>query len=84
MFFIDDNTGNEKYKIPFCVHLGLNYGNVYDKKQNTITEELVKKVGAKYQPQAYNVSLKTLANKKITSELGFEFGKFKPLIEWFM
>lgn len=84
MFFIDDNTGNEKYKIPFCVHLGLNYSNVYDKEQNTITEELIKKVGAKCPPQAYNLSLRTLTNKKITSELGFEFGKFKPLIEWFM
>ena len=84
MFFLDDNAGNEKYKIPFCVHLGLNYSNVYDSEQDTITEELVEKVGAKIPPQAYNLSLKTLTKKEITENLGFEFGEIKPLIEWFM
>lgn len=84
MFFLEDNNGNEKYKIPFCLNLGLNYSNVYDKSQDTITNELVEKLDAKYPPQAYNLSLKTLTNKEITKQLGFEFGEFKPLIEWFM
>lgn len=84
MFFIDDNSGNEKYKIPYCVNLGLNYAKVYDKETKTITEELVKKSGLDVKPQAYNISLKTITKKEITSELGFEFGEYKPLIEWFM
>lgn len=84
MFFLDDNNGNEKYKIPYCVNLGLNYSNVYDKNKKTITDELVEKSGFSVKPQAYNISLKTLTKKEITENLGFKFGDFKPLIEWFM
>ncbi len=84
MFFLDDNEGNEKYKIPSCVNLGLNYSNVYDKELKTITDKLYEKSGIKFPPQAYNLSLKTLSKKEITSNLGFEFGEFKSLIEWFM
>ena len=84
MFFIEDNKDGEKIKIPFCVHLNLNYSNVFDKEQNMITDELVEKVGAKIPPQAYNLSLKVLTNKDVTTKLGFEFGEIKPLIEWFM
>ncbi|MBR2525541.1 YkgJ family cysteine cluster protein [bacterium] len=84
MFFVDEANGSEKYKIPFCVNLGLNYSNVYDKDSKTVTEEAAKIIGAEIPPQAYNLSLKTLTKKEITEHLGFEFGEIKPLVEWFM
>ena len=84
MFFLEDNKGNEKYKIPFCVHLGLNYSNVYDEDLKTITEELCEKSGIEFPPQAYNLSLKRLTEKGITNNLGFEFVEIKPMIEWFL
>ncbi|MBR1942131.1 YkgJ family cysteine cluster protein [bacterium] len=84
MFFIEDNEGNEKYKVPYCVNLGLNYANVYDTEAKTVTEEAWKNSGIDVLPQAYNLSLKTLTNLDITSNLGLEFKNIKPLIEWFM
>ena len=84
MFFTEDKDGKEKYKIPYCVNIGLNYSNVYDTTLKTVTDELWEKSGIKTPPQAYNLSLKTLTNKNITQELGFEFGEIKPLIDWFM
>ena len=84
MFFIEDNDGDEKYKIPYCVNLNLNYSKVYDKNLKTITDELIEKSGINIKPHVYNISLKTLTKKEITKNLGFQFGEFKPLIEWFM
>ncbi len=84
MFFMEDKDGKEKYKMPACAEIGLNYSKVYDKSTKKISEEAVNKMQTNTPPQAYNLSLKSLTKKEITQNLGFEFGEIKPLIEWFM
>lgn len=83
LFFVDDKEGKSKNKIPHCVHLGLNYSNVYDKSTGTISSELWEKTGIKNEPVAYNLSLKTLLNNGVTKELELKFGEEKALIDWF-
>ncbi len=82
MFFMDNNGKNEN-KIPACVHLGLNYSNVYDKETNMISSDMWQKTGIKNPPLAYNISQKVLLNNIMTEPLGFEFGETKALIDWF-
>jgi len=84
MFFIEDTKDKEpKNKIPFCVHLGLNYSNIYDEETKTLSDEKMKALGIEQEPLAYNLSLKTLFNNDITKNLDFEFGEVKALIDWF-
>ncbi|MBR1907352.1 YkgJ family cysteine cluster protein [bacterium] len=84
MFFIDDENSIEpKNKIPYCVHLGLNYSNIYDAETDLLSEDKMKALGITQKPLAYNLSLKTLFNSEITKNLGFEFGEVKALIDWF-
>lgn len=81
MYFVKDENGNSKNKGPNCVHLGLNYSNVYD-EQGVISPELWKKSGIKTEPVAYNIGLKFLTNNVMTNNLELEFGYIKPLIDW--
>ena len=84
MFFVEDAKENEpKNKIPFCVHLGLNYSNIYDEETKMLSDEKMKALGITQEPLAYNLSLKTLFNNEITRNLDFEFGEVKALIDWF-
>ena len=83
LFFITDKDGNTRNKIPNCVHLGLNYNNVFDKALNTLSPELWEKSGIKEEPVGYNISLKALQKNVMTEELQLEFGKVKALIDWF-
>ena len=84
MFFVvDEKTKEEKNKVPFCVHLGLNYSNIYDEKTKVLSLEKMKALGIEQEPLAYNLSLKTLLNNDITKNLDFEFGEVKTMIDWF-
>lgn len=84
MFFIlDEKTKEEKNKIPFCVHLGLNYSNIYDEKTKVLSLEKMKALGIEQEPLAYNLSLKTLLNNEIAKNLDFEFGEVKTMLDWF-
>jgi len=84
MFFVEGVKDEEpKNKIPFCVHLGLNYSNIYDEKTKTLSDEKMKELGITQEPLAYNLSLKTLFNNEITQNLDFEFGKVRAMIDWF-
>lgn len=83
MFFYEDENGESKSKAPKCMNIGLNYSNVYDAKNKTISLELWEKSGIKTEPIAYNLSLKFLLNNVLTKELGLEFGEEKALIDWF-
>lgn len=84
MFFVEDAKENEpKNKIPFCVHLGLNYSNIYDEETKMLSDEKMKALGITQEPLAYNLSLKTLFNNEITKNLDFEFGEVKAMIDWF-
>ncbi len=84
MFFIEDDKTNEpKNKIPFCVNLGLNYSNIYDKETKTLSDVKMYELGIEQEPLAYNLSLKTLLNNDIAKNLDFEFGEVKTMIDWF-
>lgn len=83
MFFIEGKNGESKNKIPYCVHLGLNYSNIYDEKTDMLSEEKMKALGIKQKPLAYNLSQKILFDYEITKNLGFDFGEVKAMIDWF-
>lgn len=82
LFFETDKEGNSKQKIPHCVHLGLNYSNIYDKEKKHLSPELWKKSGIKNEPVAYNISQKAILKSDVAKELGLEFGESKALINW--
>lgn len=85
LFFVEEKEGSHNgNKIPYCVHYGLNYSNIYDPETGTLSDEKMKDLGIEQEPIAYNLSLKTLLRKEITHNFDFEFGEVKPLIDWFM
>ena len=83
LFFVEEN-GVQKNKIPYCVHYGLNYSNIYDPETGTLSDVKMAELGIKQEPLAYNLSLKSLFRKEITDNFDFEFGEVKALIDWFM
>ena len=84
MFFVEEKDGTHRNKIPFCVHYGLNYSNIYDEETKTLSDKKMKELGLTQEPLAYNLSLKTLFKKELTDNFDFEFGEVKALIDWFM
>ena len=83
MYFMRDENGDSRNRIPHCVNLGLNYSNVYNKSEKMISQELWEKSGIKNEPVAYNLSQKALLKNGVTEELELEFGETKALIDWF-
>lgn len=84
MFFEEQKDGTHKNKIPYCVHYGLNYSNIYDEETKTLSDEKMKALGLTQEPLAYNLSLKTLFKKELTDNFDFEFGEVKALVDWFV
>ena len=74
IYFRKDNTP----KIPFCVDLGLNYAEVYDKEK----DELVKFSEDGTEPLAYNIDRRTLRDKENEELFDIYFGEDKAMIEW--
>ena len=81
-FFCDEN-GKENYQIPYCVHFGLNYSEVFDAEKDTISKEKWHKSGIEVEPNSYNLGLKYLLDNEISYGLNLNFGKQKSLIDWF-
>lgn len=73
----------EKAKIPFCHSNGLNYSNVVDDENMTISQEKYLALKEEKRPLAYNINYKFLTSEKVENEYGFKFGDKKPLIDWF-
>lgn len=84
LFFVEEKDGKQRNKIPYCVHYGLNYSNIYDEETETLSDEKMKALGIEQEPIAYNLSLKTLLKKELTKNFDFEFGEVKAMIDWFM
>ena len=76
---------NEKreIKIPFCVEQGLNYSAVYDKDKDILSMEKFCSGGFKHEPLSTNLSPEFLKSKVGEDILGLNFGKEKPLLDWF-
>lgn len=65
-------------KMPFCIELGLNYANAYDKESGLLT----KCAEDGTEPSAYNIDRRTLRNKEMEDLFDIFFGEDKSLIEW--
>jgi len=71
-----------KINMPFCQSLGLNYSKVYNKEKKMIDENLVKDLGYKNTPKAYQIDLKTLMSKDLFEDVVLDFGEVKSLVDW--
>ena len=65
-------------KIPFCVDMGLNYAEVYNSTDSTITGNSSTGI----EPVAYNIDRSFLISESIENDFDIYFGDDKPLIEW--
>lgn len=74
-----DDEGKEKFYIPCCASMGLNYSNVYDTQKSIISSEMYAKSGITEEPLSYNIGLKYLLKSELAQSV--EFGESKPLIE---
>lgn len=83
MYFYQNKKGEQRYHMPCCVFQGLNYSNVYDEKEGTLTTEKWKATGLEVEPVSYNVSLAFLMDNDLTKHLNLEFGEQKHILDWF-
>lgn len=83
MYFYKNKAGEQRYHMPCCVSEGLNYSNVYDKKEGVLTTEKWKATGFEIEPVSYNVSLAFLMDNDLTKHLNLEFGEQKHILDWF-
>ncbi|MBE7713056.1 MAG: YkgJ family cysteine cluster protein [Cyanobacteria bacterium SIG26] len=74
---------NDGSHLPFCALIGLNYSNVYDPETKKISAEKFEKLGIDIEPIAFNIDYNFLTEEAFGKGYGFEFGKTKPLIDWF-
>ena len=81
LLYENEKTG--KIQMPFCFEYGLNYANVYDKKTNSISNELYEKGNFEVPPKLFNISYEFLTNEDFAKGYSFEFGEKKPLLDWF-
>lgn len=78
-FFSKEN----KLIVPSCVDRGLNYSNVYDYENDTISYEKYQQSGIKQEPLAHNVGMHFMTNNNFVNSIGLNFGEIKPMINWF-
>ena len=71
-----------KINMPFCQSLGLNYSKVYNRETKMLDENLVKELGYKNRPKAYQIDLKTLMSKDLFKDVVIDFGEIKSLVDW--
>jgi Fe-S-cluster containining protein len=80
------DKGDEKkkntLKVPFCMHQGLNYSEVYDPQKKTFSTELYKQLGYKNEPMAYNLGVEALMEKFGKEIMNLDFGEIKTLLDW--
>jgi Fe-S-cluster containining protein len=83
LYFDIDKNGEEQFRIPACVHRGLNYSEVYDEKLQMISSKKFIDSGIVVEPLSYNVGIDFLQDNEKTRELNLDFGESKALIDWF-
>ncbi len=71
-----------KITVPFCVDLGLNYSNVFDKKNNKLDPELIENGHFSERPRPYPITRDSLMDKDLFVGEPLNFGESKALIEW--
>lgn len=75
-------NGDNEYTVPFCVHKGLNYSEIFDEETQQLSAEKREALGYKNDPMFHSLSRQQLFSLQITKDLGLEPGESKPLIEW--
>ena len=80
----DPKTGLIVRRAPFCMELGLNYGEVYDPETKMFLQDKYLKTGYKQEPLAYNTSSEFLRERLGKDFLGLDFGEEKALIDWLL
>jgi len=83
LYFVTDENGISRNKLPNCAYLGLNYSNVFDKTLKIISLEMWETTGIEKEPVAYNIGLKALLRNDLVKEYGLEFKEIRALIDWF-
>ncbi len=76
---VTSTEGNSK--VPFCAYEGLNYSNVVDTENNTISLEKFQKLNIKQEPLSYNIGYNFLTSEKVEKVFNFKFGEKKCLID---
>lgn len=75
-----DIENPKKHNAPYCMSLGLNYANVYDKETGQFSDEKAALLGINAKPQIYDLSYSVLMN-----EAGdINFGDVRMLVEWIL
>ena len=72
-----------KILVPACVDKGLNYSNVYDFENKTISDTKYEELGIEQEPLAHNVGLHFMTNNSFNESIKLDFGELKPMLDWF-
>ena len=83
LFYITDKSGKTHNKMPACVSDGLNYSEVYDPVNNTISPEMWAESKIPVEPKAYNISREVIMSNAKNAGFDIAFGESKALIDWF-
>ena len=75
-----DDVG--EYTVPFCVHNGLNYANIFDESSQKLSTEKIKRLNPTNDPTYHNITREKLFSLQIAKDLGLEPGISKPLKMW--
>ena len=78
----DDEKKKNTLKVPFCMHQGLNYSEVYDQNKKVFSTDLYRKLGYLNEPMAYSLGVESLMDKFGKDIMHIDFGEIKTLIEW--
>ena len=78
----DDDKKKNTLKVPFCMHQGLNYSEVYDQNKKVFSTDLYRKLGYLNEPMAYSLGVESLMDKFGKDIMHIDFGEIKTLIEW--
>jgi Fe-S-cluster containining protein len=62
---------------PFCMNLGLNYANVYDKNKKNFSLEKAEILNIKEKPEIYDISLSAMMR-----DAKCDFGEVRMIFEW--
>lgn len=66
--------------LPDCIHQGLNYSNVYDSKNNTISAEKIASVGKGCEPKLFDVSVPSLYKRYPDQTV--DFSDIKNMVDY--
>jgi len=73
---------SDEYTIPFCIHDGLNYSQIYDEETGSFSAEKKAALGIEADPVFYQLSRSHIFSLQLAKDLDIIPSESKPLIEW--